>query len=101
MERQQPGRERTQRLKTEAYNGEIAHCQGCYRSVCRHCLRAALYSLWHAMPATERESIILLAPRVDARNSCCNLVQMPQGYANKKAKPAAILLTSRSGGVAV
>jgi len=90
-----------ERLRAEAYNGEIAHCQGCYRSACRHCLRSALYTMWRAMPATDRESIILLAPRVNTNNTCCNLVRMPQGYANTKTKPAAIFLTSRSGGVAV
>ena len=89
------------KLKFEAYNGEIAHCQGRYIKCCHGCLRGALYLTWTSLPLTERESIILLVPRVNDDGSCPNKISMPRGYADTKSTRARIALTSHSGGVAI
>lgn len=89
------------KLRPEAYNGEIAHCQGRYMKCCHGCLRAALYVTWNAQPPNERESIILLVPRADEEGSCRNKIRMPRGYTGTKTTPARIVLTSHTGGIAI
>lgn len=88
------------KLSKLAYNPEIGHCSGKKQKICIRCLRKALMDTWLALPAEERESIILFAPRAGSV-SCPSLIRMADGYEAKRVVPVNVRYLTAGRGIAV